>query len=82
MSDCDESILELWVRDECPMESLGETDIAMLEDSDERFLLDSIEMLLLGYSVEDCVTPPVELSIREDCSLKTIEESRRVLLEF
>ena len=28
------------------MESLGETDIAMLEDSDERFLLDSIEMLL------------------------------------
>ena len=64
------------------MESLGETDIAMLEDSDERFLLDSIEMLLLGYSVEDCVTPPVELSIREDCSLKTIEESRTVLLEF
>ena len=43
------------------MESLGETDIAMLEDSDVRFLLDSIEMLLLGYSVEDCVTPPVEL---------------------
>ena len=64
------------------MESLGETDIAMLEDSDERFLLDSIEMLLLGYSVEDCVTPPVELSIREDCSLKTIEESGTVLLEF
>ena len=64
------------------MESPGETDIAMLEDSDERFLLDSIEMLLLGYSVEDCVTPPVELSIREDCSLKTIEESGTVLLEF
>ena len=64
------------------MESLGETDIAMLEDSDERFLLDSIEMLLLGYSVEDCVTPPVELLIREDCSLKTMEESGTVLLEF
>ena len=45
------------MRDECPMESLGETDIAMLEDSDERFLLDSIEMLLLGYSVEDSETP-------------------------
>ena len=42
MSDCDESSLELLVRGECPMESLGETDIAMLEDSDERFLLDSI----------------------------------------
>ena len=64
------------------MESLGETDIGMLEYSDERFLLDSIGMLLPGYSVEDCVTPPVELSIREDCSLKTIEESGTVLLEF
>ena len=64
------------------MESLGERDIAMLEGSDVRFLLDSAEMLLLGYSVEDCVTPPVELSIREDCSLKTIEESGTVLLEF
>ena len=59
------------MRDECPMESLGETDIAMLEYSDERFLFDSIGMLLLGYSVEDCETPTVELSIREDCSLKT-----------
>ena len=64
------------------MESLGEADIAMLEDSDERFLLDSIEMLLLGYSVEDFETPYVELTIREDCSLKTIEESGTVLLEF
>ena len=64
------------------MESLGETDIAMLEDSDEPFLLDSIEMLLLGYSVEDCETPNVELTIREDCSLKTLEESGTVLLEF
>ena len=26
------------------MESLGEADIDMLEDSDERFLLDSIEL--------------------------------------
>ena len=34
------------MRDECPMESLGETDIDMLEDSDESFLLDSIGMLL------------------------------------
>ena len=64
------------------MESLGETDIAMLEDSDESFLLDSIQMLLLGYSVEDCETPNVELSIRDDCSLKTLEESGTVLLEF
>ena len=64
------------------MESLGETDIAKLEDSDERFLLDSIEMLLLGYSVEDCETPNVELTIREDCSLKMLEESGTVLLEF
>ena len=64
------------------MELLGETDIAMLKDSDERFLLDSIGMLLLGYSVEDCETPTVELSIREDCPLKTIEESGTVLLEF
>ena len=53
------------MRDECPMESLGETDIAMLEFSDERFLFDSIGMLLLGYSVEDCETPTVEISIRE-----------------
>ena len=64
------------------MESLGETDIAMLEDSDERFLLDSIGMLLLGYSVEDCETPTVELTIREDCSLKMLEESGTVLLDF
>ena len=49
------------MRDECPMESLGETDIAMLEDSDERFLFDSIRMLLLGYSVEGCETPTVEI---------------------
>ena len=64
------------------MESLGETDIAMLEDSDERFLLDSIGTLLLGYSVEDCETPTVELTIREDCSLKMLEESGTVLLDF
>ena len=64
------------------MESLGEADIDMLEDSDERFLLDSIEMLLLGYSVEDCETPTVELSIREDFFLKTLEESGTFLLEF
>ena len=64
------------------METLGETDIVMLEYSEERFLLDSIEMLLLGYSVEDCETPTVELSIRDDCSLKTLEESGTVLLEF
>ena len=64
------------------MESLGETDIAMLEHSDERFLFDSIGMLLLGYSVEDSETPNVELTIREDCSLKTLEESGTVLLEF
>ena len=64
------------------MESLGETDIAKLEDSDERFLLDSIEMLLLGHSVEVCETPNVELTIREDCSLKMLEESGTVLLEF
>ena len=70
------------MRDECPMESLGETDIAMLEYSDERFLFDSIGMLLLGYSVEDCETPTVEISIRDDCSLKTLEESGTVLLEF
>ena len=70
------------MRDECPMESLGEADIAMLEYSDERFLVDSIEMLLLGYSVEDCVTPTVEISIRDDCSMKTLEESGTVLHEF
>ena len=64
------------------MESLGETDIAMLEDSVESFLLDSIGMLLLGYLVEDCETPTVELSIRDDCSLKTLEDSGTVLLEF
>ena len=64
------------------MEALGERGIGMLEYSEVRFLLDLAEMLLLGYSVEDCVTPPVELSIREDCSLKTIEESGTVLLEF
>ena len=64
------------------METLGETDIVMLEYSEERFLLDSIEMLLLGYSVEDCETPSVELSIRDECSLKTLEESGTVLLEF
>ena len=74
--------MELWVRDEYPIESLDETDIAMLEDSDERFLLDSIGMLLLGYSVEDCETPTVELTIREDCSLKMLEESGTVLLDF
>ena len=60
------------------MESLGETDIVCLSTS----LLDSIEMLLLGYSVEDCETPTVELSIRDDCSMKTLEESGTVLLEF
>ena len=43
------------------MESLGETDIAMLEDSDESFLLESIGILLIGYLVEDCETPTVEL---------------------
>ena len=64
------------------MESLGETDIAMLEDSDERFLFDSIGMLLLGYSVEDCETPTVELSIRDDCSVKKLGELGTVLLEF
>ena len=64
------------------MECLGETDIAMLEDSDESFLLDSIGMLLIGYLVEDRETPTVELSIRDDCSLKTLEESGTVLLEF
>ena len=64
------------------METLGETDIVMLEYSEERFLLDSIEMLLLGYSVEDCETPTVELSIRDECSLKPLEESGTVLLEF
>ena len=64
------------------MECLGETDIAMLEDSDESFLLDSIGILLIGYLVEDCETPTVELSIRDDCSLKTLEESGTVLLEF
>ena len=37
------------MRDECPMESLGETDIAMLEDSYERLMLDSIGKLLIGY---------------------------------
>ena len=70
------------MRDECPMESLGETDIAMLEYSDERFLFDSIGMLLLGYSVEDCETPTVKISIRDDYSMKTLEESGTVLLEF
>ena len=64
------------------MEALGETDIGMPEYSEERFLLDSIEMLLLGYSVEDCETPAVDLSIRVDCSLKTLEESGTVLLDF
>ena len=64
------------------MEALGERDIGMLEYSEERFLLDSIEMLLLGYSVEDCETPTVEPSIRGDCSLKTLEDSGTVLLEF
>ena len=54
----------------------------MLEDSDERFLLDSIGMLLLGFSVEDCEKPTVELSIRDDCSVKKLEESGTVLLEF
>ena len=70
------------MRDECPMESLGEIDIAMLEDSEESFLLDSIGMLLLGYSVEDCETPTVELSIGDDCSVKKLGESGTVLLEF
>ena len=46
----------------------------MLEDSVERFLFDSIGMLLIGYSVEDCETPTVELSIRDDGSLKTLED--------
>ena len=46
------------------------------------FCFDSIGMLLLGYSVEDCETPTVELTIRDDCSLKTLEESGTVLLEF
>ena len=64
------------------MQSLGETDIAMLEYSDERFLFDSIGMLLPGYSIEDCETPTVEISIRNDCSMKTLEESGTVLLEF
>ena len=64
------------------MESLGETDIGMLEYSDERFLLDSIGMLLLGYSVEDCETPAVELSIRVDCARKTLEVSGTFLLDF
>ena len=64
------------------METLGQADIVMLEYSEERFLLDSIKMLLLGYSVEDCETPTVEQSIRDDCSLKTLEESGTVLLEF
>ena len=54
----------------------------MLEYSEERFLLDSIGMLLLGYSVEDCETPAVELSIRVDCSRKTLEESRTFLLDI
>ena len=70
------------MRDEFPMESPGEIDIAMLEDSEESFLLDSIGMLLLGYSVEDCETPTVELSIGDDCSVKKIGESGTVLLEF
>ena len=70
------------MRDECPMESPGEIDIAMLEDSEESFLLDSIGMLLLGYSVEDCETPTVELSIGDDCSVKKLGESGTVLLEF
>ena len=64
------------------MEALGETDIVMLEYSEESFLLDSIGMLLLGYSVADCETPTVEISIRDDCSMKTLEESGTVLLEF
>ena len=63
------------------MELLGETDIVMLEYSEKRFLLDSIGMLLLGYSVEDCETPTVEISIRDDCSLKMLEESGTVLLD-
>ena len=54
----------------------------MLEYSDESFLFDSIGMLLPGYSVEDCETPTVEISIRDDCSMKTLEESGTVLLEF
>ena len=70
------------MRDECPMESLSETEIAMLEYSDESFLFDSIGMLLPGYSVEDCETPTVEISIRDDCSMNTLEESGTVLLEF
>ena len=35
------------MRDEGPMESLSETEIAMLEYSDESFLFESIGMLLL-----------------------------------
>ena len=68
--------------DECPMESLGETGIAMFEYSDESFLFDSIGMLLPGFSIEDCETPTVEISIRNDCSIKTLEESGTVLLDF
>ena len=64
------------------MEALGETDIGMLEYSDESFLFDSIGLLLPGYSVEDCETPTVEISIRDDCSMKTLEESETVLLAF
>ena len=70
------------MRYECPIESIGELDVAMLEYSDERFLFDSIGMLLLGYSVEDSETPTLEISIRDDCSMKTLEESGTVLLEF
>ena len=53
-----------------------------LKYSHESFLLDSIGMLLLGYSVEDCETPTVEPSIRDDCSVKKLGESGTVLLEF
>ena len=70
------------MRGECPMESLGETGIAMFEYSDESFLFDSIGMLLPGFSIEDCETPTVEISIRNDCSIKTLEESGTVLLDF
>ena len=70
------------MRYECPMESLRETEIAMLEYSDESFLFESIGMLFPGYSVEDCETPIVEISIRDDCSMNTLEESGTVLLGF
>ena len=64
------------MRDECPMESLGETDIAMLEDSDERFLLDSIEMLLLDIRSK---IVRHQLWNYQYVTMKTLEESGTVL---